>query len=80
MYRFARDEGIDLEDLRARLRKMTDEDLVRFGKAARFMCGDKSPRQAFVIQLEEAGAEWRRRHPKPRAASTDLPHRTQISS
>jgi hypothetical protein len=40
MYRFARDEGIDLEDLRARLRKMTDEDLVRFGKATRFMCRD----------------------------------------
>ncbi len=25
------------------------------------MCRDKSPRQAFVIQLEEAKAEWRRR-------------------
>jgi hypothetical protein len=41
----------------ARLRKMTDEELVRFAKAARFMCRDKSPRQVFVIQLEEARAE-----------------------
>jgi hypothetical protein len=45
MYRFARNEGIDLEELRARLRKMSDEELIRFGKAARFMCRDKSPRQ-----------------------------------
>ena len=59
MYRFACDDGIDLEQLQARLRKMSDEDLVRFGKAARFMGRDKEPRQVFVIQLEEARAEWR---------------------
>ena len=64
MYRFARNEEIDLEELRARLRKMTDDDLLHFGKAARFMCRDKSPRQVFVIQAEEARAEWRGRHPK----------------
>jgi hypothetical protein len=40
MYRFARDEAIDLDELRTRLRKMTDADLLRFGKAARFMCRD----------------------------------------
>jgi hypothetical protein len=51
----------DLNELRTRLRKMSDEDLLRFGKAARFMCSDKSPRQAFVVQLEEARAEWLRR-------------------
>ena len=45
MYRFARDEEIDLDKLRARLRRMSDEDLLRFGKATRFMCRDKSPRQ-----------------------------------
>ena len=38
--RFARNDAIDLEELRARLRKMTDEDLLRVGKAARFMCRD----------------------------------------
>ncbi len=33
---------------------LTDDKLVRFGKAARFMCRDKSPRQVFVIQFESA--------------------------
>jgi len=62
------EEPINLDPLRERLRKMTEEQLVQFGKAARFMCRDKSPRQVFVIQLEEARAEWRRRHPlTPRA-------------
>jgi hypothetical protein len=56
MYRFARNEEIDLDELRAWLRRMSDEDLLRFGKAARFMCSDKPPRQVFVIQLEEATA------------------------
>ena len=55
---------IDLEQLRARLAKMKDEQLLQFGKAARFMCRDKSPREVFVIQLNEARAEWRRRNPK----------------
>ena len=41
MYRFARNEEIDLNELRARLRKMSDEDLLRFGKAARFVCRDQ---------------------------------------
>jgi hypothetical protein len=57
---------INLEELRARLRKMTDSELSRFGKAAKFMCSPganlgKPPREAFVVQLEEARAEWRRR-------------------
>jgi hypothetical protein len=34
VYRFARDEGIDLEELRTRLRKMTDEDLLRLGEGS----------------------------------------------
>ena len=64
MYRFARDEAIDLDELRTRLRKMTDDDFLRFGKAARFMCRDKVRRHVFVVQADEARAEWRRRHPK----------------
>ena len=65
MYRFAYSDGkIYLDELRTRLRKMSDEDLLRFGKAARFMCRDKSPREVFVIQLEEARSEWRQRYPK----------------
>jgi hypothetical protein len=59
-------DGINLEQLRARLRKMTDIELRRFGRAARFMCSPganlgKPPRECFVTQFEEARAEWRRR-------------------
>ena len=60
---------IDLERLRARLRAMTDAQLRPFGKAAKYMVSPyanmgKPPLPAFVIQFEEARAEWRRRHPK----------------
>ena len=34
----------ELEQLRTRLRKMTDAQLVSFGKAARFLCRDQSAR------------------------------------
>jgi len=37
MYRFTQDT-IDLDELRARLRKMTDAELIAFGEAARRMC------------------------------------------
>ena len=61
-------EKFVLDALRSRLRKMDDDALVRFGKAAAYMCspesnGSQPPRREFVIQLEEARAEWRRRHP-----------------
>jgi hypothetical protein len=57
---------IDLEQLRARLRKMTDTELRLFGKAAKFMCSPRAnlgnpPRECFVVQFEEARAEWRRK-------------------
>jgi hypothetical protein len=59
-------DSIDLDELRARLRKMSDADLLAFGKAARNMCSPaanlgKPPRHVFVVQLQEARAEWRRR-------------------
>lgn len=65
---FTTDE-VDLDGYRARLRKLTDEELIRLGKAARYMCAPaanlgKPPRKVFVVQLEEVKAEWRRRHPK----------------
>jgi hypothetical protein len=58
---------LDVEGLRARLRKMSDKELLEFGKAARYMVSPKAnmgkpPLPAFVLQLEEARAEWRRRH------------------
>jgi hypothetical protein len=58
-----------VEELRKRLRKMTDNDLLLFGQAAKYMCSPEAnygpPREPFLIQLKEARAEWRKRHPKP---------------
>jgi hypothetical protein len=61
---------LDLEQLSLRLRKMSDPELLRFGQAAKYMCSPEAnlgqpPREAFVIQLEEARAEWKCRHPGP---------------
>jgi hypothetical protein len=52
-------ESVDLDELCARLRKMSDAELRVFGKAARYMCSaaanlGKPPREPFVIQLREA--------------------------
>ena len=64
----AGENGLDLEALRARLRRMSEQELSRFGRAARYMCSPaanlgKEPRQVFVVELREAAKEWRRRHP-----------------
>lgn len=66
MYDFAKGTPIDLDKLRERLRKMSNEELRKFGKAAAYMCAPhanmgKPPNQDFVTQLEEARAEWKRR-------------------
>jgi hypothetical protein len=58
--------SLDVDGLRTRLRKMSDEELRKFGKAARYMVSPTAnmgepPLPAFVLQLEEARAEWRRR-------------------
>jgi hypothetical protein len=49
-------EEIVLEKLRARLRRMTDEELLKFGKDVRRLA--ENP---FQKQLEVARAEWKRR-------------------
>jgi hypothetical protein len=51
------------------LDRTNGQELLRFGKNNRYMCSPyanlgKPPLEAFVIQLREARAEWRRRHPK----------------
>ena len=63
MYSFTKDD-IDLDDLRARLRKMTDAELIAFGKAARHMCSPaanlgKPPPRAVCDPVEgsEGGVE-----------------------
>ena len=55
---FQSDEEV-LEKLRERLRKMTDEELTRFGKEVRRLA--ENP---FQRQLEEARREWKRRKNK----------------
>ena len=53
------EDVVNLEELRARLRKMTDAELLRCGKDAKFMCSPsayfgKPPRECFLIR-------WRKR-------------------
>jgi hypothetical protein len=57
-------EEIVLEKLRARLRRMTDEELIRFGKDVRRLA--ENP---FQRQLEEARKEWKRRKKRNEHAS-----------
>lgn len=57
---------VDLESLRTRLREMNDAELLRFCRAAQYMCSPhanmgKPPREVFVVRLEEARAELERR-------------------
>jgi hypothetical protein len=63
---------IDLEQLWARLRKMDNVVLLRFGRSAAYMSSpaaywNEPPRQVFVLQLEEARVEWRRRRDRGQA-------------
>jgi hypothetical protein len=55
---FQSDEKV-LQKWRARLRKMTDEELIRFGKEVRRLA--ENP---FQRQLEEARREWKLRNNK----------------
>jgi hypothetical protein len=55
------------EELRKRLREMSNLELRRFGERARKLSDPKmnfGAREPHVLELEEARAEWRRRHPK----------------
>lgn len=55
------------EELRKRLREMSTLELRRFGERARKLSDPKmnfGATEPHVIELEEARAEWRRRHPK----------------
>ena len=56
-----------VEQILERLRKMSDLELRQYGRSARVMSDPTKhfgqPNPAFAIQLQEARAEWRRRHP-----------------
>jgi len=59
-------QRVEIVKLRERLQRMTDAQLVEFGKAAKYMCSPvanigKPPRECFVVQLDEARAEWKGR-------------------
>jgi hypothetical protein len=52
---------LDTGELRERLQKMSDRQLLEFGHAASYMCSPYAnlghpPRQVFVMQLQEARA------------------------
>ncbi len=67
----------DIERIRARIRKMTDLELRKYGRAARDLSDPKKnfgpPNPAFKVQLDEARAEWRRRHPANPHSATRRP-------
>jgi hypothetical protein len=57
------------DEERVRLRKLSDAELIREGKAARSLSDPKEnfgkpPREIWKIGLRLCIAEWRRRHPK----------------
>jgi hypothetical protein len=59
----------DDEKERERLRKMSDEELMREGQAARYMCSPaanfgKPPHDVYVVALRLCKEEYRRRHSK----------------
>ena len=56
-------DEIILDKLRERLRRMTDEELIKFGREVR-----KLVENPFQRQLDAARAEWKRRK---KAASSD---------
>jgi hypothetical protein len=58
-----------IAELRVRLQRMTDYELKGYVVVAKIMSTgsinpDKPPRECFLLQLGEARAEWKRRHPK----------------
>ena len=58
-------EEIQLQKLCEQLRQMSDDELIKFGKMVRSLSAPRvgvTP-DPWKAQLEEARAEWRRRHP-----------------
>ena len=63
MSHLSKETPIDLDELRERLRKMSDRELLRFGRAALDACKPHrgNPPRELSVQVEEARAEYRRR-------------------
>jgi hypothetical protein len=67
-------DKFDVEKEREKLRKLSDAELIREGKAARYMCSPtttfrRPPLEEFVIELRLCQEEWRRRHPRMNVTS-----------
>jgi hypothetical protein len=65
----------DLEQLRAKLRQMTNPQLRDFGNDVRKLCEavrkrGQEPSLENIVQLEEASAEWGRRQLKAKEENT----------
>jgi hypothetical protein len=78
-------ESVDVDAIRARLAAMSDAELIAFGKQMRGLVypvsygGDGKPTvSAFSVQLSEARAEWRRRHPKSSTAESSYPRLSSV--
>lgn len=61
------DANVDRDVIRARLRKLSDVQLIREGQALRSLVSPAGrngnpPRPVFLAQLEECLGEWRGRH------------------
>lgn len=61
----------NIDELRERLRKMSDAELRTFGQAAQHMVSRKANlgqphTEVFVIQMDEARNEWKRRKSQPK--------------
>ena len=62
-------QDFDIENLRERLHKLSERELIQFGKDVRYLCSPESnfgkpPLEVWAAQLREGCEEWRRRHPK----------------
>jgi hypothetical protein len=62
------DEPLDVEDLRADLRKMDDAELLRYGQVQKAQCSSEAnlgepAGEMLATKLRECRAEWKRRHP-----------------
>jgi len=59
---------LNVEALRRCLQRMPETELLRFGQAAKYICSNETnygpPCEVPLLQLTEARAEWRRRHPE----------------
>ena len=57
-------ESEPIETFRERVRRMSEEELIRQGKLVRGLCNDPKPLDVWVQKLKVLREEYRRRHPK----------------